>query len=152
MAGIQNQNIDERDGETRRNADDVVPVIALERINNGAKYRKRELDAEVCAGQKQDLLRRPRLTRLQVEEPFDVPGDEGGDDQRDRAQAGKQQPDRAHDFVQRSTVSPRTVLGDEFDQGAAVTEVENAEEPGDRCRQRPESISGRTQMRNVEGQ
>src|SRR5262249_37793756 len=60
--------------------------------------------------------------------------------------------DGADDFVQRGVVTPGAVLRDEFDERAAVTEIEYTEEPGDRRRQGPEAVGGFSEVRDVERQ
>ena len=55
--------------------------------------------------------------------------EEDGDDDRrevvDHAEPGEQIERRAEDFVERPRVSARAILGDEFDNGAGVAEVEH---------------------------
>ncbi len=141
-----------RDDHAAADADDVVQVVALEAVDDAAEDAERKAQRHVDADDQHQRAAGRHLVRCQREEAADVERDEHEHRVRDQAEDAEDDEQRAGNLVQAAGIALGAVMGDEPDDRAAESQVEDREVGGHRRRQHPEAVGRRSEVVDVEGE
>ncbi len=150
--GAEHGDVDQCHDDAGCGADDVVQVVALKTVDDGAKDAEREARRHLRRDDEQDGPAGGGARGVQVEERFELKADGGRQQPRQERARGEDHEQRGQDVVDGLGIALGAVVRDELDERAAVAEIENREVGGDRGRDHPEAVPVLAQLRNVEGE